>query len=58
MSSATAPRCAFLGKFEGERGGYPKGFHHRPLERRNTWFCGYNLGLLDKQRVRAETGAA
>lgn len=39
-------RCGLLRKFEGEReqGGYPKGFHHWPLERRNSWYAGFNIG--------------
>ena len=53
-------RCAFLSKAEGERerGGYPRGFFGWPLEERNAWFCGYNIGLLDKQRARAEMEGA
>lgn len=27
-----------------EPGGYPKGFHAWPLERRNAWWAGANLG--------------
>ncbi|GEM_PF-2967213 len=36
------------GKADGPRepGGYPKGFHGWPLERRNAWFAGANFGLL------------
>lgn len=39
-------RCGLLRKFEGEReqGGYPKGFHRWPLERRNSWYAGFNIG--------------
>ena len=53
-------RFAFLGKTEGERerGGYPCGFFGWSLERRNGWFCGYNVGLIDKQRARTEMEAA
>ena len=53
-------RFAFLGKTGGERerGGYPRGFFGWSLERRNAWFCGFNVGLLDKQRARTETEAA
>jgi hypothetical protein len=38
--------CGLTGKAEGDRepGGYPKGFHAWPLERRNAWFAGFNLG--------------
>jgi hypothetical protein len=43
-------RCAFLGEYPGERepGGYPKGFHLWPLDKRNAWFAGANLGLVDR----------
>lgn len=49
---ADGERCAYLGKFEGERerGGYPKGFHAAPLGRRNAWYCGYNFGLVERRR--------
>ena len=29
-----------------ERGDYPKGFHDWPLDRRNAWFAGFNVGRL------------
>jgi hypothetical protein len=53
-------RFAFVGKSEGERerGGYPRGFFGWSLERRNAWFCGFNVGLLDKQRARTKMEAA
>jgi hypothetical protein len=43
-------RCAFLRRFDGVRqeGGYPPGFHHWPLERRNAWFAGFNRGYHDR----------
>ena len=49
---ADGARCAFLQKFEGERekGGYPPGFHQWPLERRNSWFAGYNHGRSERLR--------
>ena len=49
-------RCAYFGKFEGERetGGYPKGFHAWPLDRRNAWYCGFNFGLVERRRDLAE----
>ena len=49
-------RCAFLGEYPGmrERGGYPKGFHDWPLERRNAWWAGFNLGVVDRWRASAE----
>ncbi len=44
-------RCAFLRKFKGERerGGFPLGFHTWSLERKNSWYCGYNVGLIERQ---------
>lgn len=44
---ADGAQCALSQHFSGdrERGGYPKGFHRWPLERRNAWFAGYNHGL-------------
>ncbi len=46
-------RCAFLRRFDGDRqeGGYPRGFHHWPLERRNVWFAGFNRGLCDRSAL-------
>jgi hypothetical protein len=43
-------RCAFLRRFDGDRqdGGYPTGFHHWSLERRNAWFAGFNRGFHDR----------
>jgi hypothetical protein len=43
-------RCAFLRRFDGARqkGGYPPGFDHWPLERRNAWFAGFNRGFHDR----------
>jgi hypothetical protein len=34
-------RCGFSWKFDGQReqGGYPKGFHEWPIERRNAWYA-------------------
>ena len=45
-------RCGLTQKYEGERepGGYPEGFHGWPLDRRNSWFSGYNYGR--NQRLR------
>ena len=39
------PLANDFGKAEGERkkGGYPKGFHDWPLERRNPWFAGSDV---------------
>jgi hypothetical protein len=52
-------RCGFLLRFDGEReeGGYPRGFHLWPLERRNAWFAGFNVGFHDRLRLARE-GAA
>jgi hypothetical protein len=49
-------RCGFLRSFDGEReaGGYPRGFHHWPLERRNAWYAGFNLGFHDRLRLAKE----
>lgn len=33
-----------------EFGGYPRGFHGWPLERRNAWFAGFNLGYTGRPR--------
>jgi hypothetical protein len=53
---ADGERCGFLSRFEGkrERGGYPRGFHRWPLERRNAWHSGFNFGLLERQRALLE----
>ncbi len=49
-------RCAFLLRFDGDRetGGYPRGFHHWPLDRRNAWFAGFNVGFHDRLRLAQE----
>jgi hypothetical protein len=49
-------RSAFLQRYDGPRepGGYPKGFHSWPSEQRNAWWCGFNLGLLERQRALME----
>jgi hypothetical protein len=41
-------RCAFMGEFPGER--EPGG----PLDKRNAWFAGFNLGLVDRARFEEE----
>ena len=43
-------RCGLLQKYDGPRraGGYPKGFHGLPLDRRNAWFAGYNYGRMKR----------
>jgi hypothetical protein len=45
--------CVFLMRFEGERevGGYPRGFHRWPLDRRSAWYSGFNVGRLDRLRL-------
>ena len=50
---ADGERCGFHRRFAGERerGGYPRGFHSWPLERRNSWYCGFNIGLIERQLV-------
>jgi len=49
-------RCAFMGKYNGARelGGYPKGFHDWPLDRRNAWYAGWNCGDIDREKFEAE----
>ena len=37
-----------------EPGGYPKGFHAWPLEKRNAYFAGFNLGFMDRRRRQDE----
>jgi hypothetical protein len=45
-------KLGFTGIAEGprEKGGYPKGFHGWPLERRNGWFAGFNAGYTARER--------
>jgi hypothetical protein len=44
--------CAFLREYPGDRenGGYPPEFHRWPIERRDAWFAGFNLGFHDRLR--------
>jgi hypothetical protein len=53
---ADGERCAFHRRYPGEheKGGYPKGFHGWPRARRNAWFAGFNLGLIERQFALAE----
>jgi hypothetical protein len=46
-------RCGFTKGHEGPRdpGGYPQGFQRWPLERRNAWFAGFNVGSRDRSRL-------
>jgi hypothetical protein len=55
---ADGERCAFHQRYPGERekGGYPLGFHGWPLDRRNAWFAGFNLGRIERQRFLMEDG--
>jgi hypothetical protein len=41
-------------KAEREPGGYPKGFHGWPLEKRNAWFAGFNIGRIEHARRVAQ----
>ncbi len=36
-----------------EPGGYPRGFHSWPLEKRNAWFCGFNIGFQKREARHA-----
>ena len=33
---------------------YPPGFVTWPLERRNAWFAGYNVGYCDRKRLEGD----
>jgi hypothetical protein len=48
--------CGYSRRFEGEReaGGYPRGFHGWSLDRRNSWFAGYNFGRNERLREATE----
>lgn len=52
-------RCGFLQKFDGQRepGGYPRGFHTWPLERRNAWYAGLNKGGVDRKAAAGKEAA-
>jgi hypothetical protein len=53
-------RTAFLGKGDGparEKGDYPLGFDDWPLERRNAWYAGFNVGLCDRAFLKKAGGA-
>ncbi len=52
-------RCGFLSRFDGkrEKGGYPRRFHVWPIERRNAWFAGLNIGFHDRLRLFREEAA-
>jgi hypothetical protein len=44
-------KCGLLNEYTGarERGGYPRGFHQWPLDRRNAWYAGFNLGYHQRE---------
>jgi hypothetical protein len=48
-------RCGFEG--ERDSGSYPTGFHAWPLDRRNSWYSGYNRGYCDRLRHASEKEA-
>jgi hypothetical protein len=52
-------RCGFLQRHEGvgNPGGYPPGFDHWQLERRNAWFAGFNVGFHDRLRLSKAVAA-
>lgn len=52
-------RCGFLQKRGDARnsGGYPQGFNHWPVERRNAWFAGFNVGFHDRLRLSQRQAA-
>jgi hypothetical protein len=40
--------CGFSRHFPGQRdGGFPRGFHRWPREKRNAWFAGFDAGFHD-----------
>jgi hypothetical protein len=49
-------RCGFLQRYDGDReaGGYPREFHRWPLDRRNVWMAGFNVGFHDRLRLARE----
>jgi hypothetical protein len=49
-------RCGFSGQFPGSReaGGYPRGFHQWPRDKRNAWYAGFNVGFHDRLHSVAE----
>ena len=49
-------RCGLSQKYEGPReaGGYPMNFNSWPIDRRNSWWSGFNAGRLDRLRHEAE----
>jgi hypothetical protein len=41
VTGAVQPPC--------DAAGYPIGFHTWPLDRRNAWWAGFNLGHVEKE---------
>ena len=65
MSAANAERAALRARWPNEFNNgaraafqqcdrYPTGFNSWPLDRRNSWWSGYNVGRLDRLRDEAE----
>jgi hypothetical protein len=52
-------RWGFLQQQEGPRdpGGYPLGFNHWQVARRNAWFAGFNVGFHDRLRLSKREAA-
>ena len=36
---------------ERERGGYPRGFHQWPIDKRNASYAAYNLAYLERRHL-------
>ncbi len=47
---AQGARCGFEGELEGGKS-YPQGFTSWPLDRKNSWFGGFNRGRCDRLRL-------
>jgi hypothetical protein len=45
-------RCGATLSYPGERepGGYPKGSHGWPLEKRNAWYAAFNIGYAKRNQ--------
>jgi hypothetical protein len=46
-------RTGYLGENQPpcDAAGYPEGFHTWPLARRNSWWAGVNLGLVERKKA-------
>jgi hypothetical protein len=48
-------RIGFFGKAKSARdpagGDYPLGFHAWSIDRKNAWFCGFNLSYVKRKRT-------